>query len=284
MEGKSSVETEPFSKTEEIAEIFKKENQYDSQPREKSTDNKEDEQKPKLKLGTGSLQFNSETEETVALKPIPTTQTFETDGKDQKEYDDAVPLNVNSTKPKSQRSTENDEFIPPLEAANEALSDVESKKEHYQKILKITEKTKDYDRKIQKSKCSLEDDKPDFENVTLRPVPEITVLQNVDDQHTQETFVQLSTSPTQLHSRTPDYEREDLKADVVITEDVTHELDNEIVTNHEKEESTIPVDESSLDPVAVKSVIKSSSDQETSNKEIDPDISSAVFKRRSANI
>ena len=265
-EGKGTVETEPLSKTQEIAEISKEESQYNSQSREKRKDNKDDKEKRKLNLGTGSLKFNSET---VALKPIPTARIFETDGKDQKEYDGAELLNINSTKPESQQSIENDEFTPPIEAAKEEYSDLESR------ILKATEETKDDDRKNQIGKVSSEDDRPDFENVTLRPVPEITVLQDVDDQHTKEPSVQLSTSPTKLHSKAPDYRSEDVKADVVIIEGVSH---NEIETEHEKEESTIQVDESSLDPIAVKSVIESSSDQETSNKETDPDTTPAVFK------
>ena len=184
-EGNGTVDRETLSKTEEIFDITEDEDNYNRQSLEKGKKgNKDDEGNRKSDLGKGSLKFNAETEETVTLKPIPTTQTFETDNEDQKEYDNAEHLNISGSKSKSQKSTKSDEFTLTIEAAENAFSDEESRKG-----------------KVLQGKGSLEGDKSDFENVTSRPVPELTVLQDGDDQHSQETSVKLSTSTPKLHSK-----------------------------------------------------------------------------------
>ena len=276
VDGKGTFDRETLSKTEEIAEIPKEEDKYNRQSREKGKD-EQDEEKRKLNLGKGSLKLNSETEETVILKLIPNSQTFETDVKEQKEYEATALVKMNSTKLKSQPSVDSDEFTPLIKADNEKVTKLDSRKGKSQTILKATEKTEVDDRKIHTSRGSLEDDKPDFENVILRPVPKITILPNVDDEQTQEPSTQLSSSPLKLQSKTPasDYKEEDSKADAVITQDVAHKIESEPVVEHVKQEqSSIPMDERT-DPIAVKSVIESS-DPETFSKEMDQDTTKAI--------
>ena len=264
VDGKGTFDRETLSKTVEIAEIPKEEDKYNRQSREKGKD-EENEEKRKLSLGKVSLKLNLETEETVILKPIPTTQTFKTDGEDQNEYEGAALLKINGTQFKSQPSVDSDD---------ERVTEVETRKGKSQRIFKVTEKTKDDDKKIQMGKGSVEDDKHDFENVTLRPVPKITVLSDVDD----DPSTQLSSSPFKLHSEVlgSNY-KGDTKAEAVITQDVTHKTEeSEIVMEHVKQElSAILVDESTLDPIAVKSVIESS-DPETFSKEIDQDTNKTI--------
>ena len=275
-DGKGTFNRETLSKIDDIAEIPKEENKYNRQSREKGTD-KQDEEKRKLNLGKGSLKLNSQTEETVILKPIPTVKTFETDVKEQKEYEGTALVKMSNTKLKSQRSADNDDITPPIKADNEKVTKLENRKGKSQTVLKVTEKTEADDTKIQTGKGSWEDDKPDFENVTLRPVPKINVLLDGDYEHTQEPSTQLSSSSLKLHSEVlgSDY-KEDAKAEAVISQDVAHQLESETVMERMKQEqSSMLVDKSSLDPIAVKSVMESS-DPETFSKGIDHDTTKAI--------
>ena len=273
VDGKGTFDRETLSKTDDIAEIPKEEDKYNRQSRGKGKD-KEDEEKRKLNLGKGSLKLNSETEETVILKPIPTTQTFVTDVKEQNEYEGAAQLKINGTQLKSQPSVDSDDITPPIKVDNDKVTEVETKEGKFQTGLKGTEKTEADGRKIQMGKGSLEDDKPDFDNVSLRPVPKITGLPDVDDEQTQEPSTQLSSSPLKLHSEVlgSDYKEEDTKVDTVITQDVPHKLESEtLMENMKQNQSAVLADESSL----VKSMIESS-DPETFSKEMDQDTNKVI--------